>query len=166
VRPRHPQSAACRAEQLLRLRKELSFIVIAGWHADTALWHQQTAATPHAQRQAQGQQRQEQNQGEQGGETLQVSGNSSNDAATQPSKAAQLGGTSSGGAAGRTESAAGFLAAALEGSSNSSRLEAKLAVSGAWPFAAHPSARCPALPLHFCSQPSRPHMAPAGSQAR
>jgi hypothetical protein len=115
---------------LLRLRKELSFLVIEGWHADTALWHQQTAAAPHAQRQALGEQRQEQNQGQQGGETLQAPGNSSGDATTEPSEAAaQLGGSISGDGAGRTESAAGFLAAALEGSSNSSRLEAKLAVS-------------------------------------
>jgi hypothetical protein len=113
---------------LLRLRKELSFLVIEGWHADTALWHQQTAAAPHAQRQAQGEQHQEQIQGQQDGDTLQVPDNSSGDATTEPSEAAQLGGSISGDGAGRTESAAGFLAAALEGSSNSSRLEAKLAV--------------------------------------
>ena len=136
---RTPQTAACRAEQVLHLRKEISFLVIAGWHADTALWHEQTTASTHAQHQAQ-EHGQEEEEEQHGGEAPQVLGNTSSGGnVTQPTEAARLGTSSSGssdggGTSGGTsgaESAAGFLAAALEGSSNSSRLEAKLAVSRA-----------------------------------
>lgn len=101
------------ADQILRYQKELAFIVATGRQADTALWYQRLAsATQQADWAAAG--------GDGGG---------GNATASEAEGLEDMGGGyGNGGVA--EQGAAGFLAAALEGSSNSSRLDAKLAVSG------------------------------------
>lgn len=120
----------CRADQILRFRKELAFLVTTGRHADTALWYQRLAAasahTEHAADSSSG-------SGGSSGSSTSSGGNASGEASTQgapapaPPSPTPAFGLSSGGRGG--DAAAGFLAAVLEGSSNSSRLDAKLAVS-------------------------------------
>ncbi|KAL4855121.1 hypothetical protein ACK3TF_004343 [Chlorella vulgaris] len=133
-----------RADRLLRFSKELSFLVTTGRQADTALWYQRltAAASAAAQQQA----------ASNGGPAAAklpwaatfLFGKVNNTTAegmvnvAQPAAGDQ--GAGSGGISGVAGGAA-FLAAALEGSSNSSRLDAKLALwSTLWQ---------PLLPQHW-----------------
>ncbi|PSC68550.1 E3 ubiquitin-ligase synoviolin [Micractinium conductrix] len=112
-------ATSARADQILRFRRELSFVVTAGRRADNALWYQRVAAAAAAAS----------SEDDSGGGADAGGGGSEGDDSLSLSSSGEVevsGGGSGGG--GGDGGAAGFLAAALEGSSNSSRLEAKLAV--------------------------------------
>lgn len=117
-----PLCASCRADQILRFRRELAFLVSTGRHADTALWYQRVAAAAAAAA----------TQEETGG-TAGVGGGAgwAANASQGPEEGQQEAAGQGGGRSGElgAEGGPGFLAEALEGSSNSSRLDAKLAVS-------------------------------------
>jgi hypothetical protein len=121
-----------RADRLLRFSKELSFLVTTGRQADTALWYQRltAAASAAAQQQA----------ASNGGPAAAklpwaatfLFGKVNNTTAESTVDVAQPAAGDQGAGRGSISGVAGgaaFLAAALEGSSNSSRLDAKLAVS-------------------------------------
>ncbi|KAL4421914.1 hypothetical protein ABPG77_005198 [Micractinium sp. CCAP 211/92] len=128
-----------RADQILRFKQELAFVVNTGRHADTALWYQRVAAAAAAS-----------HDGVDAGGKTPWAANSSGAGDSAGSRSSDSGGAaagkaahepSSGGDEGGSQGAAGFLAAALEGSTNSSRLDAKLAVwSTLWR---------PLLPAHW-----------------
>lgn len=126
----------CRADQILRFKQELAFVVNTGRHADTALWYQRVAAAAAAS-----------HDGVDAGGKTPWAANSSGAGGSSGSRSSGSGGAAAGKAAdepnsggdeGGSQGAAGFLAAALEGSTNSSRLDAKLAVR---PFLALPLAK-------------------------
>ena len=114
--PPLPLPACCRSDQILRFRGELSFLVEAGQRADMQRWYKHAARA--TQQSAEG------GDATVGEEPLAPSIDS--DSADSATAAVREGG----GSRADSASAASFLAAALEGSSNSSRLDAKLAVSG------------------------------------
>ncbi|KAI3429895.1 hypothetical protein D9Q98_010206 [Chlorella vulgaris] len=133
-----------RADRLLRFSKELSFLVTTGRQADTALWYQRltAAASAAAQQQA----------ASNGGPAAAklpwaatfLFGKVNNTTAESTVDVAQPAAGDQGAGRGSISGVAGgaaFLAAALEGSSNSSRLDAKLALwSTLWQ---------PLLPQHW-----------------
>lgn len=125
-----------RADQILRFKKELTFVVTTGRHADTALWYQRVAAAAasHDGTAAGGKTPWAANASGAGGNGSSGGGTGSGAGAGSGTEEAG-GGSGSGG--GGPEGAASFLAAALEGSTNSSRLDAKLAVRA-------PPCLCPA----------------------
>ncbi|KAL4437436.1 hypothetical protein ABPG75_004575 [Micractinium tetrahymenae] len=122
-----------RADQILRFKKELAFVMTTGRHADTMLWYQRAAAAAAASQEG----------GIAGSETPWAANASEegNNRSSGSGGAAGPAGDEAGSSSRGSEGTAGFLAAALEGSSNSSRLDAKLAVwSTLWR---------PLLPAHW-----------------
>ena len=140
--PRHappaPRPPRCSADQILRFHKELSFLVTTGRHADTALWYQRLAA---AAAQAQQAEAALAAAGGHAGNASSAGAAAGEAAAAGVAEVAWLAPAAAPPPPVGGEGAAGFLAAALEGSSNSSRLDAKLAVwSTLWQ---------PLLPQHW-----------------
>ncbi|PRW60537.1 hypothetical protein C2E21_1293 [Chlorella sorokiniana] len=123
-----------RADQILRFKKELSFLVSTGRHADTALWYQRlAAASAQTEHPADSSSSSGGISSGGGGSSINSNGGNASDSgspeipapAPPPVTAPAFGMTRSGRGG---DGAAGFLAAVLESSSNSSRLDAKLAV--------------------------------------